>query len=125
MVALLPADHALGRVEIFSAGDSSAYGTNDKDWGLLLPRDGAQGNVVTDYLGNAALRGHHATIELASGETLVLCTDGVDGVLDEGRLRTLAATPLSGLDASADLIVRDVWARGAPDNATFALVRRA
>ena len=124
VVALLAAEPPRQRVDLFAVGDSAAYGTNDKTWGLLLPRDGAPGNVVTDYLGNAGLAGHAATLQMDRGDTLLLCTDGVDGVLDDARLRLLASTGPSGLEAAADQVVRDVWAGGAPDNATLAIVRR-
>ncbi|MBI2077263.1 MAG: protein phosphatase 2C domain-containing protein [Euryarchaeota archaeon] len=125
VLALLSAETPHRRVELFAVGDSAVYGTSVGSWRVLLPRDGARGNVVTDYLGNAGLRGHQASLDLGPGETLVLCTDGVDGVVDESQLRPLVTERVAGLDAAADQVMREVWARGAPDNATLAVVRRA
>lgn len=109
---------------IHSAGDSTAYRVDPlgRLW-RLTPRDSFSAHRVTDYLGAPALRGHRIGCRLEPGEALLLCTDGVDGVLtaDEAA-RALAARPVNGegaLDRAFDLI--DL--RGGPDNATVLLAR--
>lgn len=109
---------------IHCAGDSTAYRVDPMGrlW-RLTPRDSLSPHRVTDYLGAPAPRGHRIECRLEPGEALLLCTDGVDGVLTADEIaRALAAGPVNGegaLDRAFDLI--DL--RGEPDNATALLAR--
>ncbi len=53
---------------------------------------------------------------IAAGDRLLLSTDGVHGVLDEGRLEGLLDSP--DLTAVASAIVRAAMAGGSIDNCT-------
>jgi len=60
--------------------------------------------------------------ELHDGDTLLLCTDGLTGVLGEEVLFEFiqSARPLSEV---ADTMLEKVLAAGAPDNVSFGLIR--
>lgn len=59
-------------------------------------------------------------IELRDGDTFILCSDGLHGVVKEDELREVAAMPI---DAAADEFLRRALARGAPDNVTVIVAR--
>ncbi|HEX2120350.1 MAG TPA: Stp1/IreP family PP2C-type Ser/Thr phosphatase [Thermoanaerobaculia bacterium] len=59
-------------------------------------------------------------IELREGDTFILCSDGLHGVVKEEELREVAAMPI---DAAADEFLRRALARGAPDNVTVIVAR--
>ncbi len=74
--------------------------------------DGAdQSHVLTRALGLAAeVRPHAFTWAVESGDAILLCSDGVTGVLDETRLGELLAIP-----ASARSIASEARARATPE----------
>ncbi len=59
-------------------------------------------------------------IELREGDTFILCSDGLHGVVKEDELCEVAAMPI---DAAADEFLRRALARGAPDNVTVIVAR--
>ena len=73
--------------------------------------------------GNSALEGHRYDWTPEPGATLLLCTDGVDGVVAPDALGELGLddNPRLALDRLFDAI----FEAGAPDNATAILARRA
>ena len=90
------------------------------DAGLLTPATAArhpQANVITRALGiedGVAL--DTATVAIAPGDRLLLCSDGLSRSLDEGRP---IGEPLDG--AAADLLARAL-ARDGSDNVSLVLV---
>jgi protein phosphatase len=81
-------------------------------------------NVVTRSVGigpeveiDAMRVDHH----LRSGDTLVLCTDGVHGVLTDAELCRIASGP--ELEPACATLIEAVRERGAPDNITVILAR--
>jgi len=54
-------------------------------------------------------------IELQEGDTFILCSDGLHGVVKEEEMSEIAKMPI---DAAADEFLRRALARGAPDNVT-------
>src|SRR5689334_5197184 len=59
--------------------------------------------------------------ELKEGDTFILCSDGLHGVVKEDELREVVeAMPI---DAAADEFLRRALARGAPDNVTVIVAR--
>ena len=119
VIALFSAEGPSGAGHLLSVGDSSAY-VLDADGDVLRvnPHDSAGSGAITDFLGNPELTGHVAPIGLAPGAAILLCTDGVDGVL--GARALLPALAASPSDAARELqrIAARVRAAGAPDNAT-------
>ncbi|HVG22563.1 MAG TPA: Stp1/IreP family PP2C-type Ser/Thr phosphatase, partial [Thermoanaerobaculia bacterium] len=59
-------------------------------------------------------------IELQPGDTFILCSDGLHGLVKEPELREIAAKPI---DAAADEFLRKALERGAPDNVTVIVAR--
>ncbi len=126
VIALLPnvdePDRAV-KAQIISVGDSAAYqvGLNGSP-GLVNPIDSAGRHVVTDCLGNQDVRGHVSSVVLKPGASLLLCTDGVDGVVDPESLQEALSAP--EMEPALERLFGEVYRRGSPDNATAILVRR-
>jgi serine/threonine protein phosphatase PrpC len=59
-------------------------------------------------------------IELREGDTFILCSDGLHGVVKEEEMREIGAMPI---DAAADEFLRRALSRGAPDNVTVIVAR--
>ena len=93
--------------------------------GTITPADAAhhpERNVVTRALG-----GPHGTeadyylLPLSSAERLLLCTDGVTGMLDDGAIAQIVGGAADPRDA-ADQVVAAAVAAGGRDNATAVVV---
>lgn len=82
-------------------------------------------HVLTNVLGtreNAEI--HVAEQPLVEGDTFVLCSDGVHGVLDPEAIRRIVAeTGAAGLQPAADALIAEAIARGTRDNVTAVVVR--
>jgi len=120
VVALFP-DHG-GEGTILCVGDSAAYGLDTTGPVLLTPKDASAPNVVTDCLGSADPTGHVESIHVGRGQTILLCTDGVDGVVSPDSIAATLRAP--DLAAAVEDLFAEVWANGAPDNATLVAARR-
>lgn len=59
-------------------------------------------------------------IELQEGDTFILCSDGLHGVVRESELKEIALAPI---DLAADEFLRRALQRGAPDNVTVIVAR--
>ena len=59
-------------------------------------------------------------IELKEGDTFILCSDGLHGVVKEEELLRVAKMPI---DSAADEFLRLALSRGAPDNVTVIVAR--
>ena len=137
--ALVSGPHA----SIGSVGDSRAYVltagaieqiTTDDSWAAtILAQDPdiknedianhPMRNVLTNVLGGRPTVDVHVTERLlAGGEVLLLCSDGVHGVLDPDTLRGIVeSTPNE--EAAAQRIVDMALDRGSRDNVTALVVR--
>jgi PPM family protein phosphatase len=93
--------------------------------GLLTPAEAEthpRRNVLQRSMGVAEdveidVRG---PIELREGDTFILCSDGLHGVVKEAELKDIAAMTI---DAAADEFLRRALERGAPDNVTVIVAR--
>lgn len=79
-------------------------------------------NVLQRSMGVAAdvevdVRG---PFELREGDTFVLCSDGLHGLVKEAELKEIAAKPI---EEAADEYLRRALERGAPDNVTVIVAR--
>jgi protein phosphatase len=72
---------------------------------------GVQEDVEVDVKGPFALQ---------EGDTFILCSDGLHGVVKEEEMREVARMPI---DAAADEFLRRALSRGAPDNVTVIVAR--
>jgi PPM family protein phosphatase len=127
-----------GRLSVGHAGDSRLYRlcggrlrqlTGDDSWMATVmaedPRADASllqyhpmRHVLTNVVGTRRTTDVHVVEEpLAKGDRLLLTTDGVHGVLDDGRLEEVLADSRD-LAGAASAIVRAAIARGSRDNCT-------
>jgi serine/threonine protein phosphatase PrpC len=94
--------------------------------GRLTPteaRTTPQANMILQALGvKEELEVAISIVEVRRGDTLLLCSDGLHGPVDDERLRaTLSACP--DLDEAGDTLIRLARAAGAPDNVTAVIAR--
>jgi len=131
-----------GFVAIAHVGDSRVYRFRDgqldlltRDHSLLneclrlghiLPEDAAAfplQHVITRALGTEESVEVDTRIdEVANGDVLLLCSDGLSGSVESGEMAQILATYRDLRDAAARLIAR-ANERGGPDNITCILVR--
>ena len=122
VLALLPRSGGTG--DLVWTGDSSAYGV-DAEGGLApLAAHDSEDGFLTQCLGLDGMAPHTARIEVRPGQAVLLCTDGVDGVVGRLPLHRLLQGPASADAALLDQVFAAVAAAGAPDNATLVLARR-
>ncbi len=128
------------KVAIVSVGDSRLYRlrngsleqlTSDDTWlasvlGAKQAEDADPGHplrhVLTSVVGTKDdLKPESREEDLKSGDTLVLCTDGVHGRLDGHTLATLLNDARGAADG-ADKLVEEAITRGTTDNATALVI---
>jgi protein phosphatase len=129
-------------VAIGSVGDSRVYilsrgglkqVTRDDSWAALLAQDPnltpqeiashPMRNVLTNVLGARDSVDVHLTERtLVPGDLLLLCSDGLHGVVDRQALEQALMTT-AALDGVADALVQQAMQRGSRDNITALVVR--
>jgi PPM family protein phosphatase len=110
---------------IAHVGDSRLYVFADGVLRLLTADDSwaLNRNVLTNVLGSRTqVDVHMAEEPLTGGELVILVTDGVHGVLDDGRLKELV-TDGGHPQAVADRLVQEALTRGSRDNCTAVVGR--
>lgn len=104
----LTRDHSLAQ-ELADMGGLGAGG--------LAPR----ANVITRAVGAAeTLRLERAFAPVAAGDRFLLCSDGLTGVLSEGRIHAMLGE--GSVDDCADTLLAAALQAGAPDNVTLIAV---
>ena len=131
-----------GRLQIVNVGDSRAYRfrqgvleclTEDDTWLRDLAKDRTISaeqlrrhpyrNMLTKAVGAESVVGADTLeADFCPGDILLLCSDGLHGVLEEGEINSLLNADAS-LQAMAGELIAATLARGAPDNVTVLLVR--
>lgn len=123
---------ANGRMLLFNVGDSRIYRLRrgqieqlTSDQSAIDPASGPRAKL-TAYLGQPRPIVPHITEQtLQPQDTLILCSDGLWGLVEPGDIaRTVQTNPL---DHAVTRLVEQVYANGARDNVTIMLVayRRA
>lgn len=126
-----------GRYDCLWAGDSQAWLFRGNSWSQLT-RDHS---VVEDLVDAGAIARHqrqchpqrhvitravgvgtpllldHVQGTFMAGDILLLCSDGLSGVVDLNEV-----TPAEGLEKMADDLLSEALEAGAPDNVTFVLI---
>jgi protein phosphatase len=131
------------RVAIGNVGDSRLYLfrhgkleqlTQDDSWAATIlahdprvkPSDLAHHpmrNVLTNVLGaREQVDVHLGERDLEAGDVMLLCSDGLHGVLDADRLRAILQAT-TDVDAAARTLVETAIENGARDNVTALVVR--
>lgn len=134
-----------GHLVVAHAGDSRLYVfadgqlrqvTRDDSWmATVLANDPAADptvlmnhpmrNALTNVVGAGTRTDVHVVEQpVASGDLLLLTTDGVHGVMDEGQLKRLMVGD-ENLDAIAANVIAAALARGSRDNCTAIVARVA
>lgn len=95
------------------------------DAGRITPDEVAthpERNVITRALGDAVgVEADYFVVPLADAERILLCTDGVSGMLDDAAMAAILAEAADPRDA-ADRLVAAAVAAGGEDNATAIVV---
>jgi serine/threonine protein phosphatase PrpC len=124
-----------GPMTVFNVGDSSIFHSS-KGKMAKLSRDhslyqlwldgGSVGRepakrLITQALGiSEQLTPHIATFRLSPEDTVLLCTDGLSGVMAVERIEAFLAGVTSSKNA-CDILLQDVLAGAAPDNVTLSV----
>ena len=131
-----------GQVQVASVGDSRAYAflngkfsllTQDQTWiaevgsGLGLSdealRKHPMRHVLTMAVGTAdQLRVYSHTVRLHTGDQILLCSDGLHGVLEEKILQNTLSSEKS-LPDKCHYLVEAAKEKGGPDNITVVLIQ--
>jgi protein phosphatase len=144
---LVAALETAGGLEIASVGDSRAYMldasglhpiTDDQTWvnevGRPLGLDEQtlrrhpMRHVLTMAIGaNGPLTVNCYSVELESGSLVLICSDGLHGVVEAGELQRVLEAGRHGaqLDEICSQLVEAAKAAGGPDNITVILLRKA
>jgi protein phosphatase len=81
-----------------------------------------KGNVITRCLGiSLDLEVYAGSKEVQNGDVLILCTDGLHGLVSEDEIRTIVEH--YGSDESASRLIARANENGGPDNITAVVVR--
>jgi protein phosphatase len=119
VVAAVRGDEAV----IGNLGDSRAYVVRDgESRQLTVDHSGAQAHGITRFVGDP--RGVQADVfveRLASGDRLVLCSDGLTRHVDPSEIAGALAPGAGTLDQAAERLVALANARGGEDNVTVVL----
>lgn len=104
-------DHSLVATMVREGLLTSAEAETHPRRNVLQRSMGVSEDVEVDVIG---------PIELRTGDTFILCSDGLHGLVKEPELREIAA---KSIEAAADEYLRRALERGAPDNVTVIVAR--
>jgi serine/threonine protein phosphatase PrpC len=108
-----------GRLWVAHVGDSRAYLLH-RDGLAPLTRDHGAGGMLTQALGLGDVAADVVEVEPASGDRLLLCTDGLTGITEEDEIaRLLAEGPPQ---EACDALVQAALRGGGHDNVTVVVV---
>ncbi len=121
-LAQLTHDHSLVAAMVASGVLTAEESRGHPDSNKVLRSLGGQRELGEAYIDTLATTRGVGTLQLREGDVLLLCSDGVWGVLDDSTLRTLLLGAGS-CTANVRTILERVLAGGAPDNATLLVAR--
>jgi len=107
----LTEDHSLVATMVREGLLTSAEAENHPRRNVLQRSMGVAEDVEVDVRG---------PIDLKAGDTFILCSDGLHGLVKEHELKEIAKKPI---EAAADEYLRKALERGAPDNVTVIVAR--
>jgi PPM family protein phosphatase len=118
----LTADHSLVAAMVASGVLSKAEARGHPDSNKVLRSLGSQRELPDGYVDGLEAAFDRPSLQLRAGDRLLLCSDGVWGMVEDDQIRTILSEALDAPTAANVLVDRALQA-GAPDNAT-ALVAR-
>jgi PPM family protein phosphatase len=104
-------DHSLVATMVREGLLTSAEAENHPRRNVLQRSMGVAEEVEVDVRG---------PIEIQPGDTFILCSDGLHGLVKENEMKEIARKPI---EAAADEYLRKALERGAPDNVTVIVAR--
>jgi protein phosphatase len=104
-------DHSLVATMVREGLLTSAEAETHPRRNVLQRSMGVSEDVEVDVIG---------PLELRTGDTFILCSDGLHGLVKEPELKEIAAKPI---EVAADEFLRRALERGAPDNVTVIVAR--
>jgi serine/threonine protein phosphatase PrpC len=104
-------DHSLVATMVREGLLTSAEAETHPRRNVLQRSMGVSEDVEVDVVG---------PIELRTGDTFILCSDGLHGLVKEPELKEIALKPI---EVAADEFLRKALERGAPDNVTVIVAR--
>lgn len=118
----LTQDHSLVAAMVASGVLTREEARGHPDSNKVLRSLGGQRTLAPEYIDTLATAHGETTLRLREGDRLLLCSDGIWGVLDDAALRDLL---LSSDDCTAivQAALQGALAGGAPDNATLIVAR--
>ncbi len=136
--AVINDDHAAvgnvgdSRVYLLRGGELRQISTDDS-WVANMVRSGAMDekqarehsmrNVLTQAVGShSVVEAHTLEMKLSVGDTLLITSDGVHGVVEEAVMRSIIFSS-DDVAKAANLLIQAAKANGAPDNASCILAR--
>lgn len=93
------------------------------DAGVMTPEEAERSprkNIIMQVMGQESIKVALGRIALRAGDRLLLCSDGLTNVLDDGRIAEICASS-NDLMAAVNGLVEQTRAGGAPDNVTAIL----
>ncbi len=121
-LAQLTHDHSLVAAMVASGVLTAEESRGHPDSNKVLRSLGGQRELGDAYIDTLATTRGAGALQLTEGDVLLLCSDGVWGVLDDSTLRALLLGAGS-CTASVRTILERVLTGGAPDNATLLVAR--
>ena len=98
------------------------------DAGVMTPAQAERSprkNVILQVMGQeTAVRVALGSVELAQGDRLLLCSDGLTNAVDDAVVRELAQPPID-IEAACEALIAETLESGAPDNVTVVLAELA
>ena len=80
-------------------------------------------HIVTRAVsGQASMSVDTVEMEVTPGDRLILCSDGIHGVLSDPEIAALVSATGQSLDEACRILIDEVNTRGGPDNATTVVI---
>ena len=120
----LTRDHSVVGALLANGEITEEEARHSPERGKILRSLGSLRSYQRYYVDRLSATRDLATLDLRPGDTVVLCTDGVSGEVDDDRIAAIVAEARAP-GAIATELIRAALEAGAPDNATaLVLVRR-
>jgi protein phosphatase len=118
----LTADHSLVAAMVASGVITPEEARGHPDSNKVLRSLGSQRELPAGYVDGLEAAYRQPSLQLAAGDVLLICSDGVWGTVADGEIQAVLSEALDAQVAAQALIDRAL-AGGAPDNATAVVAR--
>jgi len=115
-------DHSLVAAMVASGVLTNEEARGHPESNKVLRSLGGLKRLPPDYIDGLSVAYGEDALDLHDGDQLLLCSDGVWGVIDDNRLQQIL-TESPDLETVVAIVIREVLAGGAPDNAAIVVAR--